>query len=71
MKATPTSPTLTAAHVTENTGLIVSEQLVLLAPSASLTCTEKEPPAVGVPVMAPVVVFSIKPAGNVPTIENV
>jgi hypothetical protein len=29
------------------------------------------PDAVGVPVMAPVEVFRVKPAGNVPTTENV
>src|SRR5271167_2672183 len=32
---------------------------------------EKEPAAVGVPLTAPVDVFSVNPAGSVPTTENV
>jgi hypothetical protein len=40
-------------------------------PFASLTWMLKEPGAVGVPVTAPVEVFSVRPAGSVPTIEKV
>ena len=61
LKATPTSPTLTAAHVTDSAGLIVIAQPVLVAPLASVTWTEKLPEAVGVPVTAPVVVSSVNP----------
>ena len=43
LKATPTSPTLTAAHVTDSAGLIVIWQLVLVAPAASVTWTVKLP----------------------------
>ena len=71
LKATPTSPTLTAAHVTDSAGLIVIAQPVLVAPLASVTWTEKLPEAVGVPETAPVEGFRLKPAGSVPTIENV
>ena len=53
LNATPTSPTLIDAHVTESFGLIVIAQPVLVAPRASVTWTEKLPAAVGVPVMAP------------------
>jgi hypothetical protein len=41
------------------------------APSASVTWMLNEPGAVGVPVTAPVVEFSVRPAGNVPTTEKV
>jgi hypothetical protein len=44
---------------------------VAVPPSESVTLMEKLPDAVGVPVTAPVEVFRVKPAGNVPTIENV
>ena len=43
LKATPTSPTLTAAHVTDSAGSIVIGQLLLVAPRASVTLTEKLP----------------------------
>ena len=69
MKATPTSPVLTAAQVPERTGLMVIWQEVLVAPLASLTWTLKLPEAVGVPVIAPVAVFSARPVGSVPTME--
>ena len=71
LNATPTAPTLTDAHVTESFVLIVILQPALVAPKASVTTTEKLPEAVGVPVMAPVVGFRLKPAGSVPAIENV
>ena len=69
LKATPTSPVVTAAQEAEKTGLIVMAQAVLVAPFASVTLTEKVPEAVGVPVTAPVVVFRVRPAGSVPTME--
>src|SRR5271169_4640811 len=50
---------------------MVIMQLVLELPTASVTSTEKVPAAVGVPVTAPVEVFSVSPAGSVPTIEYV
>jgi len=40
-------------------------------PSESVTSILNEPVAVGVPVTAPVAVFRVRPAGSVPTIENV
>ena len=49
--------------------LMVKAQAVPVAPLASLAWTMKVPEAVGVPVIAPVVVFSAKPAGSVPTME--
>ena len=45
--------------------------VVAVTPFASVTWMENEPAAVGVPVTAPVAVFSVNPAGSVPTIENV
>ena len=45
--------------------------MVAVTPFASVTWMENEPAAVGVPVTAPVDVFSVRPAGNVPTTENV
>ena len=69
LKATPTSPIVAAAQETEKTGLIVIGQAVLVAPLASVTLTENVPEAVGVPVTAPVVVFRVRPAGRVPTME--
>ena len=64
------SPDVTVGQVTESDGLIVIGHVVPTAPVASVTLTEKLPGAVGVPVMAPVL-LSVKPAGSVPTIENV
>ena len=53
-------------------GIIVHGQVVVaVTPFASVTWMEKVPAAVGVPVTAPVAVFSVRPAGSVPTIENV
>ena len=71
MNETPTSPADTEAQLTVRTVLIVIAQPLLVAPSASFTCTEKVPAAVGVPVTAPVAVFSARPAGSVPTTEKV
>ncbi len=50
---------------------MVIAQPALVAPLASVTFTVKVPEAVGVPVTAPVEVFSVRPAGSVPTIEKV
>src|SRR4051812_8074448 len=50
---------------------MVMAHAVLVAPPASFTCTLNVPEPVGVPVIAPVVVFSTSPAGSVPTIEYV
>ena len=69
LNATPTSPIVAAAQETENAGLIVMAQAVLVAPFASVTLTENVPEAVGMPVTAPVVVFRFRPAGRVPTME--
>jgi hypothetical protein len=66
---TPTSPVFTAAQVTEGDPLMVIMQLVLELPTASVTLTVKVPEAVAVPVTSPVAVFSVRPAGSVPTIE--
>jgi hypothetical protein len=38
---------------------------------ASVTSTDQVPVAVGVPVIAPVVVLRVNPGGSVPTIEKV
>jgi hypothetical protein len=71
LNGTPTSPVVTAAQVTDNGALMVIMQLVLELPVASVTLTVKVPAAVGVPVTAPVEVFSVKPEGSVPTMEYV
>ena len=70
LKATPTSPVLTAAQVTDRGPLMVIEQLLLEFPFPSVTRTVNVPELVGVPVTAPVEVFSERPAGSVPTIEK-
>src|SRR5271166_3638177 len=57
---------LLAWQVTESGGLMVMVQAVPTAPLASVTFTVKVPDAVGVPVMAPVEVFRVNPAGSVP-----
>ena len=69
LKATPTSPVVTAAHVTESGGLMVMAQAVPVAPVASVTWTVNEPAEVGVPVTAPVAAFRLRPPGSVPTME--
>jgi hypothetical protein len=58
-------------QVTEIGGLMAIGQVVPPALLASVTLTEKLPEAAGVPITAPVLVFSVNPAGSVPTIENV
>jgi hypothetical protein len=70
LKKTPTIPEVVAEQVTESGGLMVIGHVIPKAPVASVTLTEKPPVAVGVPVMAPVLV-SVKPAGSAPTVENV
>jgi hypothetical protein len=58
---------LTTAHVsTKGGGITENGQESEVAPLASLTCTVKDPVAVGVPVIAPVEEFKLKPAGRVP-----
>src|ERR1700689_1169080 len=73
LNGAPTSPVVPVAEqVTCGPEIIVIGQVVVaLPPSASVPWMEKEPAAVGVPVTAPVDVFSVSPAGNVPTTENV
>ena len=73
LKAAPTSPVVfVAEQFTCGPGIIVNGQVALpTTPLASVTWMENEPAAVGVPVTTPVEVFSVSPAGNVPTIENV
>ena len=63
-------PELVAAQVIESgAGLMVMAQAEPVAPLASVTFTEKVPEAVGVPVIAPVDVLRVNPAGSVPTME--
>ena len=73
LNTAPTSPDVPAAkQVNCGPAPIVYGQLPVAAtPFASVTWIENVPAAVGVPVTAPVDVFSVKPAGNVPTIEYV
>ena len=72
LNATPTSPVLVVEQVTAGVLLMVNGQLLPVAttPFASTTFTLKVPEAVGVPVMATVEAFSVRPAGSVPTTEN-
>src|ERR1039458_6717102 len=72
LNGTPTSPALVAEQVTCGTLPIVYGQVALpTTPFASFTWIVNEPAAVGVPLTAPVDVFNVSPAGNVPTTENV
>src|SRR5580698_9923888 len=71
LKAVPTSPECVTEQVTVGPDWIVKEQLVEVTWFASVTMTAKVPGAVAVPVMAPFEVFSVRPAGSVPTTENV
>ena len=73
LNGAPTSPVVPVdRQVSCGPPMIVNGQVVLpTTPSASVTWIEKVPAAVGVPVTTPVEVFSVSPAGNVPTIENV
>jgi hypothetical protein len=67
LNASPTSPELTVEQVTVGGGTMVKGQLpVATTPLASLTWMVKVPAAVGVPVIAPVEAFKLRPAGRVP-----
>jgi hypothetical protein len=66
LNGTPTVPVLFTPQVTVTGALIVIEQDVPTLPFASVTLIAKVPAAVGVPVTAPVEVFSVSPAGSVP-----
>src|SRR5580658_8334926 len=71
-RATPASPELTAGQVSARTVAMVNGQVVTAAtPLASFTWSVKVPDAVGVPLMAPVLVFSVRPLGRVPVTEKV
>ena len=71
-RATLTSPELTVGQVSVGGGAIVKGQVAAAdAPLASFTWRVKVPAAVGVPVMAPVLVFSVRPLGRVPVTEKV
>ena len=73
LNAVPTSPEVAVAeHVTCGPAMIVIGHAPrATAPRESVTWIENVPAAVGVPVIAPVEVFRVSPAGKVPTIENV
>ena len=73
LKGTFTPPEVVAGHVSEGPPEIVKVQLVAAAvPFASFTWIVKLPDAVGVPVIAPVDEFSVRPAGSAPVVtENV
>jgi hypothetical protein len=65
-KATPTSPEFVDEQVTLGAATIVYRQVVATTtPFESVTWILKVPGAVGVPVMAPVEAFSVRPAGSV------
>jgi hypothetical protein len=64
-----TTPVVVAGQGSESAGLMVNAQLVAEPPSESVTLMLKVPLTVGVPVMAPVELFSDKPAGRAPTTE--
>src|ERR1017187_9716450 len=67
LNATPTSPEFTAEQASEGPATMVKGQVpVATAPFLSVTLMVKVPAAVGVPVMAPVLALSVKPAGRVP-----
>jgi hypothetical protein len=69
---TPTSPELTAGQVSVGSDAMVKGQVAAAAaPLESFTWRVKVPETVGVPVMAPVVVFSVRPLGRVPVTEKV
>ena len=65
LKATPASPTVIAAQLTESAALMVMAQAVPVAPLASLTWTLKVPAAVGVPLMRPEE-ERVRPSGSDP-----
>ncbi len=51
--------------------IVKGQVVVATTPLASFTWSVKVPGAVGVPVMAPVLVFSVRPLGSVPVTEKV
>ena len=67
-----TLPTLPSARVAVVTltlpNIVIASALLAVAPFASVTCTVKllVPAAVGVPLITPIDVFRLKPAGSVP-----
>jgi hypothetical protein len=64
LNATPTSPELFAAHVSDVAVRIVYAQVVADAPFASDTLIENVPEAVGVPLTTPVELFSVRPSSE-------
>ena len=73
LNAAPTSPVVPVAKQV-NCGpalIVIGQSPVPTAPRESVTWIENEPGTVGVPMTAPVEVFRVRPAGKVPTIENV
>jgi hypothetical protein len=71
--ATPTWPVAGDTHeIVSAAGAIATLHALVAvlapAPFESVTLTEKLPVAVGVPLIWPVAVFSVSPAGSVPTI---
>ena len=73
LNGTPTVPVVPDDRQVSIGGeTIVYGQVVLdMTPLASVTLILNVPAAVGVPVIAPVLVFSVRPAGSVPTTEKV
>jgi hypothetical protein len=76
LKPTPTSPEVTdpqRALPTDGAATTVKGHVpVATTPLASVTLIVNVPAAVGVPVMAPVEAFRVRPAGKAPVaIENV
>ncbi len=61
LKAELTSPDVVVGQGSESGPLIVNVQLVAVFPVASFTWTLKVPETVGVPVMAPVEGFRVRP----------
>jgi hypothetical protein len=68
LKGTPTMPVLVVEHVSCRLGGVMVNGHVPepTTPSASVTWIVQEPVAVGVPLIAPVAVFNVKPGGKVP-----
>ena len=73
LNGAPTSPVVPLAkQVRVGPAMIEYGQVVVaVTPFASVTWMENVPAAVGVPVTAPFDVFNVRPAGKVPTTENV
>jgi hypothetical protein len=73
LKGTPTSPVVPlAGQVSDGGELMVIPQLLVVVPAKVLVesftwaVNEKGPATEGVPVIAPVEVFSVKPVGRTP-----